>query len=298
MTKPFLKWVGGKTQIIEQVVELFPSEINNYYEPFIGGGSVLLAILNQIKIGKIKLTGKIYASDINQNLIYLYENIQTNPEEVINETLKLVEQYNSISGSEVNRKPTTIEDAISSKESYYYWIRTQFNSQSDKSKITNSAMMLFLNKTCFRGLYREGPNGFNVPYGNYTNPTIIDREHILEVSELIKDVIFNIESFTESLLKPIKGDFIYMDPPYAPENDKSFVSYNSEGFNQSNIENLFKLCNNLTPRFVKFLMSNSDVKIVNEAFPEPYKKIVINCKRSINSKNPESKTNELLIKNY
>lgn len=296
MTKPFLKWVGGKTQIIEQIIELFPSEINNYYEPFIGGGSVLLTLLNQIKIGKIKLNGKIYASDINQNLIYLYENIQTNPEGVINETLKLVEQYNSITGSVVNRKPMTIEDAITSKESYYYWIRTQFNCQTDKSKITNSAMMLFLNKTCFRGLYREGPNGFNVPYGNYKNPTIIDREHILEVSELIKDVIFTIESFTESLIKPIKGDFIYMDPPYAPENDKSFVSYNSDGFNQSDIENLFKLCNTLG--FIKFLMSNSDVKIVNEAFPEPYKKIVVICKRSINSKNPESKTNELLIKNY
>jgi DNA adenine methylase len=297
MTKPFLKWVGGKTQIIDQVINLFPKEINNYYEPFIGGGSVLLSLLSHIKDNKIKLNGKIYASDINPNLIYLYKNIQLHPEELIDETLKIVELYKSITGSEVNRKATTIEEASTSKESFYYWIRSNFNKESDKSKLTNSAMMLFLNKTCFRGLYREGPNGFNVPYGNYKNPTIIDEEHIMVVSELIKDVVFSIEPFTVSLLKPVKGDFVYLDPPYAPETDKSFVAYNSDGFDIEMIKLLFSLIHNLNKENIKFLMSNSDVSIVRESFPEPYKVISILCKRAINSKNPESKTNELLISN-
>ena len=220
--KPFLKWVGGKTQILEDVVSFFPKEMNNYYEPFLGGGSVLLALLSHKKAGTINITGTIYASDLNSNLISLYTNIQSKPNEFIQEMKSLIDIFLKCTGTDITRSPKTIEEAITSQESYYYWIRAKFNALSgeERTSIKASAMMLFLNKTCFRGVYREGPNGFNVPFGNYKNPTIIDEEHIKAVSTLIKDVIFTNASFTDSLSKLVTGDFVYLDPPYAPENDK------------------------------------------------------------------------------
>ena len=134
MTKPFIKWVGGKTQIIPQVMSMFPSEIHNYYEPFLGGGSILLSLLSNIKNGTIKLTGKIYASDINLNLIMLYKNIQSEPTQFIEEVKKLMREYIECNGTIINRNPDTIEEAITSKESYYFWIRKQFNMMTNEER--------------------------------------------------------------------------------------------------------------------------------------------------------------------
>jgi DNA adenine methylase len=155
-----------------------------------------------------------------------------------------------------------------------------------------------MNKTCFRGLYREGPNGFNVPFGNYKNPAIMDEEHLREVSQLIQNVTFSCEDFNTfvNVSKLETNDFVYLDPPYAPENDKSFVGYNSEGFNEDKHKELIAKCKELKDKKIKFLMSNANVKLITDAFPESeYKTLIIQCKRSINSKNPESKTTEVLI---
>jgi DNA adenine methylase len=294
--KPFLKWVGGKTQIIEKVLELFPEQITNYYEPFLGGGSVLLAVLSLKNSGKIQIFGKIYASDLNSNLIGLYKNIQSNLDAVIEELKKIIEE-NPTSGNTINRTPQNIIEAQTSKESYYYWIRSRFNSlnKEERQSPIGSAMFIFMNKTCFRGVYREGPNGFNVPYGNYKNPSILDEEYLGEISELIKDVEFSIQSFSTVLDEIVENDFVYLDPPYAPLNSKSFVGYTSSGFPKEMHTSLFEKCHALKS---KFLLSNSDVPLVKDAFSsEKYKKIVISCKRSINSSNPSSKINELLITN-
>ncbi len=298
---PVLKWVGGKTQIITTIMELFPRIINNYYEPFLGGGSVLLALLSSVKMGKIVVEGGVYASDVNPHLIALYKNIQTKPTEIIHETQQLVNVYNQINGTVVNRKPSTIEEAITSKESYYYWIRANYNTMTDKTTPIASAMLLFMNKTCFRGVYREGPNGFNVPYGNYKNPSVINEAHIYEVSALIQPVIFMVNDFDTVLSTRThsKTDFVYLDPPYAPETETSFVGYTCNGFNLSCHNKLFDHCEKMKIAGNKFLMSNADVKLVTDRFSNTdYTVKKIECRRTINSKNPDAKTNEVLISNY
>lgn len=300
VTKPFLKWVGGKTQIIQDVLALFPTEMQNYHEPFVGGGSVLLGLLSHVKLGKIKISGNIYASDVNEHLIALYKNIQALPNEVIAEVRKLTDEFSMCTDGTVNRKANTLTEALTSQESYYFWIRTTFNTLPIEERRTPraSAMVLFMNKTCFRGLYREGPHGFNVPFGNYTNPTILDETHIYTVSELIKDVVFTKSSYIDTLTRVVAEDFVYLDPPYAPEQSTSFVGYTADGFGVENHHSLFKLCNDMHINQVKFVMSNADVTLVRDAFPPTtYNTKIISCRRSINSRNPQSVTNEVLITN-
>lgn len=294
--KPFLKWVGGKTQIMEEVLAQFPTTMVNYHEPFLGGGSVLLAVLSKVRAGALKISGKVYASDVNSNLIGLYKNVQVNPAALIAEVRKLMVEFAEARGTVINRKATTLAEAKTSPESYYFWIRAKFNALEDRTTVQGSAMLLFLNKTCFRGVYREGPHGFNVPYGNNKNPSILDDEHIMAVSALIKDVVFTCGSFAETLGRPVAGDFVYMDPPYAPENATSFVAYTADGFGTENHAALFARCETMRLAGVKLVMSNADVKLVKDAFVEPaYRTKIVSCRRAIHSTNPGARTNEVLI---
>lgn len=292
--KPFLKWVGGKTQIMNHIISKLPKEIQNYHELFLGGGSVLFAILSLQKQNKIKIHHKLYAYDINKSLIQLYKHIQTNKDELFEYIRFYHNEYDNLKGTVINRKPFTIEEAKTSKESYYYWIRKKFNSM-EKEEIEHSALFLFLNKTCFRGIYREGPNGFNVPYGHYKKtPSIISKEELENISSLIQNVEFKTLSFEDSIKLVKKGDFIYLDPPYVPLDSKSFVKYVVDGFDENAHKTLFSNIKNL--KEIYFILNNSKVDFVLQCFKD-YEKEEIIAKRAIHCKNPDSTVIELLIHN-
>ena len=294
--KPFLKWVGGKTQMIHTLMDKFPAEMNNYHELFLGGGSVLFALLSLQKENKIVIKNKIYAYDINTLLINVYKNIQTNKDALFGYITSYITEYHNITGTEVNRKPLTMEDAKTSKESYYYWIRQLFN-KMDKTTIECSAIFMFLNKTCFRGMYREGPNGFNVPYGHYKKtPTIITKKELDYISDLMKDVVFSQSDFCKSVQNIRSGDFVYLDPPYAPETENSFVGYTADGFGLETHNKLFSEIRKLHKQKIQFVMSNAKVDLVVNNFNDCKCDDII-ARRAINSKKPGSTTTEVLIYN-
>ena len=306
--KPLLKWVGGKGQIIDKLFHKFPKEIHNYYEMFVGGGSVLTMMLWAKENGYISVTGKVHAYDLNEALIGTYKNIQVNRDELYEKLLTLKETLEGCpEDGPVNRDPTTPEESISSKESYYYWIRKQYNALTDKSSVEASAHFIFLNKTCFRGMFREGPNGYNVPYGHNKNPSIIDKDALVCFSNLIRDVQFRCCDFSVAFasFENDSNNFVYLDPPYAPETDSSFVGYTKDGFGLPQHKALFKHTRE-SSKGNKVMMSNADVPLIRKHLPEAKNKDnqdsfiyeVVSCRRAINSKNPGAKTNEVILTNY
>ena len=287
--KPIIKWVGGKTQILDKVLGTFPREINNYHELFVGGGSVLLGILSN---KDITVKGKVYAYDKNEKLINMYRQIQANPRDVHEHLLELFIIYDTRTGTEVNRKPQTEQDGLTSKESYYYWTRKKYNDLIPDTPI-HAATLIFLNKTCFRGVYREGPNGFNVPYGHYkSTPLVVPLDELVKIQDLIKNVIFKWCDFRDAFEQSVTGgDFIYADPPYAPENIKSFVGYTKDGFIMDDHIDLFNLLKNSK---ITFTMSNAKVELVTNNF-EGYTIKDVSARRAIHSKNPAALTTEVLV---
>ena len=292
--RPLLKWVGGKSKLLGKIHEIIPKNMQNYHEPFVGGGSVLFSLLHRKQTGVISVRGGIYAYDKNPVLIAFYKLVQTNAETFYNTIDGIVNTYNNIEIHKGSRKLTTNEEALLSKESYFYWMRMRYNTlQICEEKC---ALFLILNKTCFRGLFRESSSGFNVPFGNYKSPINITRQHFLNISSLIQDVHFIESDCSDVFHKVCENDFVYLDPPYAPENNTSFVSYNKDGFG---IDQHKKLFNNIKEmKGAGFLLSNSDTAIVNEYFTdEQFNVEVVNVRRAINSKNPESMAREVLINN-
>jgi DNA adenine methylase len=278
--KPFLKWVGGKTQILDDILSKFPKEMGNYHEPFVGGGSVLLAVCEAKASGKIKINGRIHAYDINEALIGVYKNIQSVPAILMDITNKLFEEYNQSTNQEL----------------FYYTQRSRYNEIKDYTLLECSVLFLFLNKCCFRGLYRVGPHGFNVPYGHYKNVQLLP-DTFLKYSDILQGVHFECCPFEKSLESPRSGDFVYLDPPYYPVKDKkSFVGYSTKGFDDSQHRGLCQLITELPPKGVDFVCSNSDTDFIRNFFSlSIYMCHEIQCKRAIHSKNPGSKTGELLI---
>ena len=240
-----------------------------------GGGSVLFGVLSLQKNNQLNIK-KIVASDANSALIAVYNNIKNNYKLVLDNISILIENYKSIDNQisdNLIRTPNSMEEALSSRESFYYWCRMEYcnMNQEEQHSPMGSALFIFLNKTCFRGLYRVGPKGFNVPFGHYEKiPEIINPEHIQNISELIQNVEFKVLSF-EDAIKDIKStDFTYLDPPYLPETEKSFVSYVKDGFGEDNHNLLFELCKRMQSSGIKFLMSNSYVPLIDHH-------LIMNC---------------------
>lgn len=291
---PILKWAGGKTQILSTLIDTFPKNMNNYHEIFLGGGSVLLAVLALRQSGEIQIGNKICASDINPKLINVYTHIQKSPDQLYKHLSSLLKEYSSIQENEIIKSPHTEKDAKSSRKSYYYWVRKLFN-ETTELNTKSAAMFIFLNKTCFRGLYRESSKGFNVPYGHYKTCPNITKETIDTISKLIQGVVFRCLNFKESLKQVCFGDFVYLDPPYAPEKQSSFVGYVKDGFNVDEHIKLFDMIKELGKR-AKFVLSNANVPLVRENF-KGYNIQDIKVRRAINPKQPESTTTEVIIHN-
>lgn len=303
LINPILKWAGGKTQIIKEVTNKFPKEMNNYYEGFIGGGSVFLELLKLMETDKIEVNGKIYLNDLNSDLVNLYTLIKDAPNALFETVDTLIKNYNKAKMVEYEPRhkyiikiEESIEEYIKkSKSDVYYYYRELYNTTNDSNLKTT--LFIFLNKTCWRGLFREGPNGFNVPFGNYKTPTIYNKDEILELHKLFNkhDVQFSnldFEKFSENIEK---DDFVYFDPPYYPLKKTSFTSYKDDSFHDKH-EVLVKLCNKLNDDDIKFVHSNSYCKFNLDKYKD-YNIEKIECKRRINSKKPEDKDFEVIINN-
>lgn len=293
--KPFLKWAGGKNQLIQLIDQRIPKELNsgnrfNYIEPFIGGGAILFWILQ-----KYKNIDYAVINDINSDLTNAYEVVKANPDGLIKELKKIEKEFYSLNSLEL-------------KKQFYLEKRTNFNEDTN-DKLFKTSILIFLNKTCFNGLYRvNSKNKFNVPYGNYTTPKICDTENIIEVSKVLQDVIILNGDYEKVLNHSNTDSFIYLDPPYKPiSNTSSFNSYSKESFNDNEQVRLSMFCENLSRQNIKWLLSNSDPKNTdseNNFFENLYQKNGnsiqrINAKRMINSKKDgRGDIFELLISNY
>jgi DNA adenine methylase len=293
--KPFLKWVGGKSKLMNYLLPKFPEQINDYHELFLGGGSVLIQVLLSKKV-----KGKVYAYDLNGALINTYKQVQNNIDNVVKFVIKLKKEFSSIKTNTLKQRgaPEVNENNyMTTREHYYYWTRNLYNNIL-KNSVEAAGYFIFLNKTGFRGMYRESSSGeFNIPYGlkdKKSIPGIIDETNMRKLSELIKDVNF-VHSGFENSIKQIKPkDFVYLDPPYAPENESSFVGYTKDGFGIDVHKKLFEEIKKL--KNIKFVMSNSCVKLVLDNF-KLYNIEKIIARRAINSKNPESTAKEVVIYN-
>lgn len=290
--KPFLKWAGGKTQILNEIKNyyIFNSEITKYVEPFIGGGAVLFDILNKYALKDV------YISDINADLINAYSCIKYNVEELI------------INLEEMEREFLKLD--IDKRKEYYLLRRDEFNIikfSSNDNIVKKSALMIFLNKTCFNGLYRVNKsNKFNVPFGDYKNPKICDTVNLINISKKIKNVNIVCDDYKKSIDIIDKGTFVYIDPPYRPISlTSSFTSYSKDSFDDKDQIELSEFVNKINKIGAKFLLSNSDPKNYNSEdnfFDDLYSNYNINrifANRSINSKgNLRNKITELLISNF
>uniref|UniRef100_A0A6C0C0N0 site-specific DNA-methyltransferase (adenine-specific) n=1 Tax=viral metagenome TaxID=1070528 RepID=A0A6C0C0N0_9ZZZZ len=300
--KPFLKWVGGKSQLMNTIVKYIPRKINNYHEIFLGGGSVLFTLLSLKKRKLIAISGRIFAYDYNKYLINTFNQLKINYELLTDKITEIINEFNSIEintdGQRGAPKNINNETYKLTREHYYYWIRNKFNT-TKKEDINTAAYFIFLNKTGFRGLYREGPNGLNIPYGLKDKkkiPKIIDKEHLKEISNMIQCVEFINLDFRDSIKRAAKGDFVYLDPPYLPETKKSFVKYNEKGFDKKSHEDLFVLIDFLERKKIKFIMNNSSVDLIVKKFKK-YKIEEIVARRAIHSKNPGETTKEIIVSN-
>lgn len=291
-SKPFLKWAGGKTQLLSDIERTLPIELLQknftYIEPFVGSGAVLFWMLNNFP--KMK---KAIINDVNEDLINTYKTIANQPKDLISILEILQNEFYNLEGNEENKK------------TYYYLKRELFNTR-ESTQCEQSALFIFLNRTCFNGLYRVNrKNEYNVPMGSYKNPTICDTENILTVSKALQKVEILCGDFEQTLEFAENNTIFYFDPPYKPLNKtSSFNSYAKDEFNDNEQVRLRDFCNKLDLLNHTWILSNSDVKGKNEKdnfFDDLYSDFNIQrvqAKRSINANaEKRGKLTELLITN-
>ena len=290
--KPFVKWVGGKSQLVEQIEKMLPKTgekvLTKYAEPMVGGGALFFSILSKYDFEEL------YISDINAELINAYQAVKNDVDNLI---AKLNEMQMLFLPMDEN-----------GRKYFYYTVRERFNATAlnEETATEKAAQFIFLNKTCFNGLYRVNRKGqFNVPMGAYKNPTICDDENLRNIHEALKNVTIVCGDYSLSKSFIDKDTFVYIDPPYRPISETSgFTSYNSDVFDDNEQIRLSEFIDEINLSGAKIVLSNSDPKNVNEEdnfFDDLYKNYKINrveASRAINSKGDKrGKINELLICN-
>jgi DNA adenine methylase len=268
-TYPIVKWVGGKRQLMFELKKNMPEYYNRYFEPFIGGGALFFYLQPD----------NAYISDMNEELINLYQVVRDNVDELVADLQK----------HDISKEYFMEIRNIDRTEEYENW-----------SDVQKASRFIYLNRTCFNGMYRVNSKGeFNVPFGHYKNPRILDENNLINCSNLLQRTEIKHADFSEILKKVKKGDFVYFDPPYVPLSEtSSFTSYTKDGFD---IDMQFKLrdvCDELDSMGVKFLLSNSDTKLVNELY-ENYNIKKVFASRQINANaDGRGKITEVLVRNY
>ncbi|MBW4630171.1 MAG: DNA adenine methylase [Brasilonema octagenarum HA4186-MV1] len=268
LPRPFLKWAGGKSRLIPTYYTFFPNDFQNYYEPFIGGGAVFFYLYNRPK--------KAFLTDINSELINTYNCVKNHLYELINILQYHEKQHN---------------------KDYYYQMRTTV----EDSEVKKAARLIYLNKTCFNGLYRENSKGkFNVPMGRYKKPNICDSSSLRLASLALQSAEIKVRSFEHVLDDAInEDDFVYFDPPYYPVSSTSnFTSYSRYSFHEKEQNQLREVFGELAKRGVKVMLSNSDTSFIRDLYKEFHIHTVL-AGRSINSNaKKRGVINELLITSY
>lgn len=256
--KPFLKWAGGKKQLLSEFEKRFPPELHSgtikkYVEPFVGGGAVLFHV-----IGKFSFD-ECHIFDANEELVLAYRVVQTNPNELISLLQQMQQDYLQLDDEK--------------RKEFFYAIREKFNNKRPEidfenysdSWIERASLIIFLNRTCYNGLFRvNSKGGFNVPFGRYKNPKIADSENLLSVSEALQNVVIHLGDF-ENCKKVVESStFVYFDPPYRPLSKTSnFTSYSKDSFNDEDQIRLAVLYKNLDEKGAKLMLSNSDPRNEN-----------------------------------
>ena len=291
--KPFIKWVGGKSQLIEQLEALLPADFDKcstvtYIEPFVGGGAMLFHLLQNHQ--NIK---KAVINDINPDLTTCYKTVRDQPTELIRSLAAIQEDYYMVAGEEA-------------KKEYYLRIRERFN-EKPTNPIENATLFFFLNRTCFNGLYRVNKAGkFNVPCGRYKRPLICDAETIYADSKLLQNVEILTGDFEQTFNHIDDNAFFYFDPPYRPlSNTSNFNDYAKEAFNDDSQIRLKLFCDRLQRLNVPFMLSNSDClgkdgidRFFDELFKDYDIQRVWAC-RSVNANGAKrGKLTEILVRNY
>lgn len=270
---PFVKWAGGKRQLITQIRERMPEKYNDYYEPFVGGGAVMFDLL----------PANAQINDINKALINTYRTICNEPDAFL---------------KEVNRLDN---DMWEDGKKYYYTIREHYNDKLMRSEydVELAALFVFINKHCFNGLYRVNGKGlFNVPYNN-SRRVSVDEDVIIATSEYLRGVTIIDGDFEQACKNAKKGDFVFIDSPYAPLNPTSFESYTKEGFDIESHKRLAKLYDELTARGCYCMLTNHNTELINELYGnKDYKIDVVSVKRMINSDASNRVGEEVIICNY